>query len=107
MSYTDGKYILDGKKAVPCSDLIKWGKWFETAGRKVARTKIGEIEVSTAFLGIDHGFDGGTPLLFETMVFGGPLDEEMERYTTWQDAEEGHKHWVQKVEAAIAEATKK
>jgi hypothetical protein len=29
--------------------------------------------------------------LFETMVFGGPLNGEMDRYATWDEAEAGHK----------------
>ena len=46
--------------------------------------------VSTVFLGLDHAFDGGTPLLFETMIFGGEHDEYQERYATWDEAEAGH-----------------
>ena len=55
--------------------------------------------VSTVFLGIDHNFGEGKPLLFETMVFGGKLDEETERYSTWEEAVEGHNHMVEKVNA--------
>ena len=47
--------------------------------------------VSTVFLGMDHSFDGGTPVLFETMIFGGEYDQFQERYCTWDEAEEGHK----------------
>ena len=50
------------------------------------------------FLGLDHSFGSGPPLLFETMVFGGPLDEEMDRYTTWDEAEAGHKAMVKRVQ---------
>ena len=52
------------------------------------------------FLGLDHSFGGGAPLLFETMVFGGPLDGEQERYSTWNEAEAGHKLMVERVQAA-------
>ena len=112
------KYILDGHKAVLCDDdLMKWAKWLETTDRKVARTdipvpqwkyllgkifkikKYEPIRISTVFLGLNHCFREGTPLLFETMVFGGKLDEEMERYSTWEEAEEGHKRWVAKAKA--------
>lgn len=33
---------------------------------------------------------GRPPVLFKTMVFGGELDEKVERYCTWEEAEKGH-----------------
>lgn len=54
--------------------------------------------VSTVFLGLDHNFGKGEPLIFETMVFkligennhrDSSVDED--RYATWQQAEDGHK----------------
>ncbi len=92
-----GKYILDGHKLIPCDDLIKWANWFEKANRHVAKTQItDDIDMSTVFLGLDHSFGGDKPMLFETMVFGGKLDQEMERYSTWEEAEKGHWEWVKK-----------
>ena len=41
------------------------------------------------FLGLDHSW-GGKPLLFETMVFRNRSGEEMDRYSTWDEAEAGH-----------------
>ena len=91
------KYILDGHNPVPCDDLIEWARWFETANRHVAKTKVNkEVTISTVFLGLDHNFGEGCPALFETMVFGGKLDEQMERYATWDEAEKGHRKWVEK-----------
>ena len=87
---TNGKYILKGKKVVPEYDLMKWGKWFETAERHVADTKIGKVRVSTVFLGLDHNWGMGKPILFEMMVFGGKHDQYQERYHTWEEAERGH-----------------
>src|SRR5687767_12387471 len=86
------KYVLDGHTPVLCHDLLQWAQCFggEDA-RRVADTTIGEARVSTVFLGLDHSFGYGPPLLFETMVFGGPLDQEQERCTTWEQAEEMHK----------------
>jgi len=66
------QFILKGKEAVRESDLHKWGAWFETGDRVVAKTSLGESDVSTVFLGLDHGLDDGPPILFETLVFGGP-----------------------------------
>lgn len=97
-----GKYILD-KDGNPVEEknLMKWARWFETGDRKVDRTQIGTVSVSTVFLGLDHSFMGKVPLLFETMVFGGKLDKEMDRYTTREEAVEGHKRMVKRVEGEL------
>jgi hypothetical protein len=50
-----------------------------------------KVYVSTVFLGLDHSFGEGPPQLFETMIFGGEHDEYQERYSTWDEAEAGHK----------------
>lgn len=100
------QYILDGHEPVRCYSLLEWAKWFETADRHVAKDKLpNDVKVSTVFLGLAHSFGDSGPILFETMVFGGDLDEEMERYATWEEAEEGHKRWLNKVKA-LAEAEK-
>lgn len=91
------KYILEGKKAVECGNIIEWGKWMESANRVVAQDKVGKVRVSTVFLGLDHSFVGGVPLLFETMVFGGKLNQEQRRYTTWEESEMGHKKMLKKI----------
>jgi hypothetical protein len=58
---------------------------------RVAQDQIGVARVSTVFMGIDHNFTrGGPPLLFETMIFGGPEDGFQARYSTWDEAEAGH-----------------
>ena len=89
------KYILDGKNAVLCNDLIKWGTWFETAERHVGHEIRGDIRVRTVFLGLDHQFGDGEPLLYETMIFGGPHDDYQERCSTWEQAEQMHKTAVE------------
>ena len=53
--------------------------------------------MSTVFLGLDHNFGGGTPILWETLVFGGPLDGEMSRYETRLQAMQGHEAMVARV----------
>ena len=56
--------------------------------------------VSTVWLGLDYQFEEGEPpLIFETMVFPmeGNWDEEYcERYSTLEEAEEGHRRIVNK-----------
>ena len=85
------KYILDGHKAVP-ADLMTWAKWYEKADRHVAQSgQQGKTRVSTVFLGLNHQWGEGPPLLFETMIFGGEHDQYQERYATWDEAEQGHR----------------
>ncbi len=92
-----GHWILNGQQPV-ATDLMTWAEWMEKAERHVARDVIGESEVSTVFLGLDHNFSaGGPPILFETMVFGGKMDGHMERYATWAEAERGHRKVVEQV----------
>lgn len=95
-------YILNDDHTVAPVDLMEWARWFETTQNRIVRvTKIGKgedaIRVSTAFLGLDHGFaDDGPPMLFETMIFGGEKDGEQMRCSTYEQAVAQH-------EAALGE----
>lgn len=61
------------------------------------------ILISTVFLGLDHSFSTeGPPILFETMVFNGPLHGDMDRYETWDAAITGHEATVKRVQQMIA-----
>jgi hypothetical protein len=87
------KYILDSAgNPEPAPSLMAWANWFDgnRDKRRVGDDTVGDVRVSTVFLGLDHSFGGGPPLLYETMVFGGPLDGEQERYSTRAEAEAGH-----------------
>ena len=67
---------------VPCSGLMDWAMWFESSEnqRIVARDEIGDVRVSTIFLGLDHNWRlEGPPILWETMTFGGGIEQECER----------------------------
>lgn len=83
-------YILKGQEPVRVHSIAEWGRWFETSRgqRNVEQTRLpGGVRVSTVFIGVDHGFrDDDRPLIFETMIFGGPHDQEMDRCSTWQEA---------------------
>lgn len=86
-------YILDADgHAVPCDDLLKMAEWKEQnfAECVVAKTRIRDVLVSTVFLCIDHGTGTDAPLLWETLVFGGAHDGDVERYTSRAAAEAGH-----------------
>lgn len=83
---------------VPCDDVLEFGQWFETADRHVAKTNIAGYWVSTVFLGIDHGYGKGRPVLFETMTFGPDGDEyTCVRYSTWDSAALGHARTVAEI----------
>lgn len=86
---------------MPESELIRWGKWLETAevsGRRiVGDTTIGVFHVRTIFGGCDNNWDGGIPVLFETRVTEGGerRDLFLRRYETWVQAEVGHEEVCQ------------
>jgi len=88
-------FILDGKQPMRVKTERQWSEWmFDRRDRHVAETTIGEVWISTVFLGLDHNYhDIGEPILFETMCFvdGESADTLMfARYCTWEDAEAGH-----------------
>jgi hypothetical protein len=106
------KYILDANgDPVPCDDLFVWARWLRDneRNRHVAHDKDEgpdglEIRVSTVFLGLDHSFsldDTHPPVLWETMVFGGLLDGEQQRYTSKAAALRGHQAMCERVTATI------
>ena len=71
--------------------------------KRVETSDIGEVRVSTVWLGIDHNFSKtGQPLIFETMVFGGELDHDCARYTTEAEARAGHVAIVQRVRETLS-----
>jgi hypothetical protein len=100
-------YTIANRTPVPVDDPIAWthemAKRYECRQRtgidpwRVAETFIGDIHVSTVFLGLDEQFGKGPPILFETMIFGGRLDEFQNRCSTWEQAEAMHSEAVQLV----------
>lgn len=63
----------------------------DMAYKHVALTAIDdECEVSTVWIGTDVSFGEGPPLIFETMIFGGPLDEQQWRWPNEEAALAGH-----------------
>lgn len=77
----------------------------------VGRTKVTSASdaavdflISTVWLGLNHQYGDGPPLLFETMVFaeaGGWADQYVERYGTLAEAEAGHAETVALVAATV------
>ena len=86
-------YILDKDKNPVQATLEQFAKFCEQQGDKVVQQdKLPNgTFVSTVFLGLDHQFGDGPPILFETMIFGGEHDQYQERYCTWTEAVKGHR----------------
>lgn len=92
-------------QAVPCS-LVEWSARFDDPTPNiVGQDKLAaDVEVSTVFLGLNHNFGPRArshPLIFETLVFGGELDGATDRYSTWAQAEAGHRAMIARVEATL------
>ena len=128
-------YKLDKDNNVIHTSMEEYGRWMEEEGNKRVGGKDGDIrrrvakdsldgvwEVSTVFLGLDHAFGDGPPVLFESMIFwkeneyekttgdhigeykvdpltyttsDHPLHNWEKRYHTWDEALDGHKEIVQ------------
>lgn len=78
--------------------LRQWGKLHAVKEYiRVAENTIGPYWVSTVWIGLDHGF-GAVPLIFESMVFKGTeSDLDCVRYSTLEQALEGHAEMVSEV----------
>lgn len=97
--------------------LMEWAKLLENFDYKVIKqefTPDNKYWVSTVWLGLDHGFGNGAPLIFETMVFENKWrwtkpdklfnmkpfkyreEQDVERYSTLIAAIHGHEELVKK-----------
>lgn len=126
----DDKWILnDNNEPVQEPDLLKWGQWFQhnRERRIIKQEETKFYYVSTVFLALDHNWQGGPPILFETMTFEREhvikpemkafghvlppmrIREEVacERWTTWDQAVAGHNATVDRIKEweRIAEET--
>lgn len=98
-------YLNDDHSVKPCS-LIEWSQqqnqMFKDNSKHLALNNVGHYSISTVWLGINHNFHfKGRALLFETMVFDKDDSIYTDRYSTWDEAIEGHKkavQWVQWIE---------
>jgi len=111
------KYILDlNGEPVAVNDVDIWAEWFERASRDGSRilkqdfvegedgaahfSLKDRVGVSTVFLGLDHQWGDGPPILWESLVSGTSLDGQMQRYTSRADALRGHDALLEEVRAA-------
>lgn len=89
------------RDGTPYQTAEEWAKDFEgpsdgkdlSSYRRVAKTSLWWGGwVSTVWLGLNHNYGGGKPLIFETMVFYRSMsDLDMDRYSTEAEAIQGHK----------------
>lgn len=100
------KLAADGRTVVPAENAADWEQAMLArceglaVGKdpwRVASDQIGIAHVSTVFLGIEVSTP---PRPFETMVFGGRLDGEQQRCSTWEEAERQHAFTVERVRKA-------
>jgi hypothetical protein len=71
--------------------LAAWASTFGAEDNHVADdTVLVPIRVSTVYLGLDHSFGSGPPLIFETMIFGASTMGWADRYSTEAEALAGH-----------------
>lgn len=90
-------YILDDDKNPIPASLEEYVKWKLENNIHVGKDEIGGVRVSTVFLGIDHQFGKGPPILWETMIFGGQHNEAQSRYASHDDALKGHQVALERV----------
>ena len=103
-------YILnEAGEPEPIDDTLAWGRWMETANRRVAIDRDEgdhkqQIVISTVFLGCDHGHGDGPPVLYETMAFDNGNEIDCRRYCTRDDALRGHQELCQAMNLAMRKA---
>ncbi|MBQ3142324.1 MAG: hypothetical protein IJB82_02330 [Bacilli bacterium] len=96
--------------------LDKYGfrKDFNPKKRLDLKTQVGDYEISTVDLGIDHSFGFGKPLYYETMIFikadnfndrffskKNIFENFQERYSTEEEAKLGHQLAIQFVKKKL------
>src|SRR5271170_7396410 len=101
-------YLNDDHTFRPCS-LMEWANQFETMDRHIGDDHVSDnAHVSTVWLGTNHNFFGGKPLLFETMIFSRGdeawADQFQFRYSSWEQAKRGHELAVELIKQGFAES---
>jgi len=87
--------------------VISFPAWCSLGARgeayaRIALNRAEDVEVSTVWMGIDYNFSRkGPPRIFETMVFGGELDELQWRTATEAGARSAHGVILEVVRATL------
>lgn len=93
-------YILVNKVPVKIEDTMEWCKWIlaNDENRYIAKDIVCDCRIITFFFGM---ITESLPKLFHITVIGGVLAGENETYSTWQEAEAGHKRMVERVKSKL------
>jgi hypothetical protein len=98
-------YGLDGRPIdAQTAELLMHSYQRRRVGEDTVQTGDGPVRVVTSFMVSDYAFGGGPPLLWETLIDGGPLDGRLLRWGTRADAEEGHRGLVEAMRSPDAVA---
>jgi hypothetical protein len=97
-------YALNGREVLKFKNPIEWAEWHVARGVEaynvhVADEMVGDVRVSTVLLPSASFSLVGPPKMFETMCFdreGNSIDT-MARYSTYDEAEEGHRTIVSSI----------
>ncbi|MFZ1529012.1 MAG: hypothetical protein WAT19_09695 [Ferruginibacter sp.] len=93
-------YILDENDCPRFVTMEEYRNWHDNIPEEVqtgigftlARDEEGDKCVSTVYLGMDHSFGSGPPILWETMIFcDGENDQACERSRNRKEALQTHK----------------
>lgn len=85
-------WVLDGTEVRPSS----FEEWIQRPHIRIARDERDDVIVSTIFVGLDI-YGAQTPMLFESLVFGGEHNGRRQIYGSWIEAAEGHARLVKDV----------
>ena len=103
---SSGWYIWDRKSdKVYQAPLMDAARAFEKDDRVLRQDRLGnDTLVSTVFLGLDHSYREGSPILWETMVFStdpGVESQYQERYASKEEALAGHMRILEMVKVQL------
>lgn len=88
-----------GDRHVPVEvGVDEWLEWSLNGGGELAEDTVGEMSVTTQFIGFDVGEDPANPKMFETVVYGEALEPNGEVFTldmhklaaTYEEAMQNH-----------------
>jgi len=102
-------YILDNNHKPVISTGMESSEWMDnnpnrkTVGYDELKDLHGDdVRVSTVFLGLNHSWNSKELVLWETMIFGGIHDQGyQERYSSYEDALEGHQKAINFIKKGI------
>lgn len=96
-------YMYDEDNIPFKANIVTAAKWLTDDKKIIRRDTINGHLISTVFLGLDHSWGEGPPLLWETMIFAegfkgnNEFEDYQERYSSYDEALIGHYEAMEKV----------